>query len=110
MDPVKIGLMGAVGGTLLGFLGGVYGTWNSLQQTNGPRERAFVVKMAALYWIVVPLFVVSVFVLPAPWNQYIWLPYGLWLTYTIRRSDRKQMAIREDEAMSGNEGKSDAAN
>tara|TARA_R110002111_G_C5962038_1_gene369563 strand:- start:88 stop:405 length:318 start_codon:yes stop_codon:yes gene_type:complete len=93
-----IGLIGAVGGTLLGFLGGVYGTWNSIQQTNGPRERAFVVKMSVLFWIVVSLFVVLVFVLPAPWNYYIWLPYGLWLTSTIRRCDLKQQAIREAES------------
>jgi len=110
MDPAKIGLIGAVGGTLLGFLGGVYGSWNSLQQTNGLREWAFVVKMTILYWIVVPLFVVSIFILSAPWNQYIWLPYGLWLTYTIRSSDRKQQALREAETMSGNKGQTDAAN
>ncbi|MFH1303978.1 MAG: hypothetical protein ABIK07_23225 [Planctomycetota bacterium] len=100
MKPETIGLIGALGGTLLGVLGGVYGTWNSVQQTNGPRERAFVVKMSVLFWIVVSLFVVLVFVLPAPWNYYIWLPYGLWLTSTIRRSDLKQQAIREAEAAS----------
>ena len=38
MAPEAIGLIGAVGGTLLGLLGGVYGTWNSIQQTNGPRD------------------------------------------------------------------------
>jgi len=100
LKPETIGLIGALGGTLLGVLGGVYGTWNSVQQTNGPRERAFVVKMSVLFWIVVSLFVVLVFVLPAPWNYYIWLPYGLWLTSTIRRSDLKQQAIREAEAAS----------
>ncbi|WP_299460961.1 hypothetical protein [uncultured Gimesia sp.] len=100
MKPETIGLIGALGGTLLGVLGGVYGTWNSIKQTNGPRERAFVVKMSVLFWIVVSLFVVLVFVLPAPWNYYIWLPYGLWLTSTIRRSDLKQQAIREAESAS----------
>lgn len=100
MDPATVGLIVAVGGTLLGFMGGVYGTWNSIQQTNGPRERTFVVKLAVLYWIVVPIFLVLVFVLPDPWNYYIWLPYGLWLTYTIRRSSIKQQTIREAEAAS----------
>jgi hypothetical protein len=100
LKPETIGLIGALGGTLLGVLGGVYGTWNSIKQTNGPRERAFVVKMSVLFWIVVSLFVVLVFVLPAPWNYYIWLPYGLWLTSTIRRSDLKQQAIREAESAS----------
>ncbi|HAW28123.1 MAG TPA: hypothetical protein DCY03_08400 [Planctomycetaceae bacterium] len=98
MAPEAIGLIGAVGGTLLGLLGGVYGTWNSIQQTKGPRERAYVKKMALMFFIVVPLFVVLVFVLPDPWNYYIWLPYGLWLTTTIRRSALKQQAIREAEA------------
>lgn len=98
MAPEMIGLIGAVGGTLLGFLGGVYGTWNSIQQTNGPRERAYVKKMALMFFIVVSLFVVLVFVLPDPWNYYIWLPYGLWLTSTIRRSALRQQAIREAEA------------
>lgn len=98
MDPATIGLIGAVGGTLLGVLGGVYGTWNGIKKTKGPRERAYVVKLSVLYWIVVPLFVVLVFVLPKPWNHYIWLPYGLWLSYTIRRSALKQQAIRTAEA------------
>ncbi|WP_339736297.1 hypothetical protein [uncultured Gimesia sp.] len=97
MDKATIVLIGAVGGTLLGVLGGVYGTRNSIKQTNGPRERAFVKKMALLYVIMVSTFVALVFLLPDPWNQYIWLPYGLWLNYTIRRSSRKQQAIREAE-------------
>lgn len=100
MDPATIGLIGAVGGSLLGVLGGVYGTWNGIKKTNGPRERAYVVKLSVLYWIVVPLFVVLVFVLPDPWNHFIWLPYGLWLSYTIRESSRKQQAIRDAEAAS----------
>lgn len=102
MAQATIVLIGAVGGTLLG---GLYGTWNSIQQTNGPRERAFVVKLSVLFWIVVSTFVALVFFLPNPWNQYIWLPYGLWLTYTIRRSDPKQQAIREAEAAKAESGK-----
>jgi hypothetical protein len=78
-------------------LGGVFGAWNELRNTNGPRERAYVKKMALLYVIVVSSFVALVFFLPDPWNQYIWLPYGLWLTYTIRRSALKQQAIRTAE-------------
>ncbi|WP_417378766.1 hypothetical protein [Gimesia sp.] len=98
MAPEMIGLIGGVGGTVIGVLGGVYGTWNELRNAQGPQERSYLVKMAVLYWIVVPLFVVLVFVLPDPWNYYIWLPYGLWLTSTIRRSAVKQQTIREAEA------------
>ncbi|HCO26190.1 MAG TPA: hypothetical protein DIT97_25390 [Gimesia maris] len=100
MAPETIGLIGAVGGTLLGFLGGVIGTWNELRNAQGLQERAYLVKMSVLFWVVVPLFVVAVFLLPDPWNQYLWLPYGLWLTYTIRRSSIKQQALREAEAAS----------
>lgn len=44
---------GAVVGPILGFLGGAFGTYCSIRNTNGPKERAFMVKSAVWTWLFV---------------------------------------------------------
>ncbi|WP_417375895.1 hypothetical protein [Gimesia maris] len=100
MAPETIGLIGGVGGTVIGVLGGVVGTWFSIKNTNGPAEKAFMIRVSTAMWILVPLFILLVFVLPQPWNQLIWIPYAFCLTWSIRRSSIKQQAIREAEVAS----------
>ncbi|WP_417389297.1 hypothetical protein [Gimesia sp.] len=98
MAPETIGLIGGVGGTVIGVLGGVVGTWCSIKNTNGPAEKAFMIRIATMMWIMIPLFLLLLFLLPQPWNQLIWIPYAVCLTWSIRQCNRKQQAIREGEA------------
>ncbi|MBN1360227.1 MAG: sigma-70 family RNA polymerase sigma factor [Sedimentisphaerales bacterium] len=48
---VATGLSGAILGPILGLLGGVFGCWCSIKNTDSPRERRFVLKMVALVWV-----------------------------------------------------------
>jgi len=91
------GLIGGIGGSVLGVLGGVIGTWFSIKNTNGPRERAFMVKTAVIVWVAVTLFLVLLLTLPQPYNYLMWIPYGILLPVGINRTNRIQAEIRKQE-------------
>ena len=52
MNPGFIGLIGGIVGGIIGVAGGLLGTYFSIKNTNGPRERAFVIKasMRVGFW------------------------------------------------------------
>jgi hypothetical protein len=58
------GWVGAVAGGLLGVLGGAIGTYFTIKNTNGPRERLFAIKASIICWV----FVALVFAIQK-WNQ-----------------------------------------
>src|SRR5262249_14628033 len=79
VDPRTIGLIGGVGGAVLGVLGGVVGTYFSIKNTAGPRERAFMIRAAALAWVAVATFLVALWWTPLPYRALLWVPYLLLL-------------------------------
>lgn len=110
---VKIGLAGvgnagsavtAVGagagiiGGVLGTLGGFLRTYCSIKNTNGPRERRFMVREAVVCWIAVIVLLLLLFLLPRPYNFCVWIPYGILLPLAIVRGNRAQQRIRREEA------------
>ena len=92
------GLVGAVVGSAIGIVGGAVGTWASVRNTHGPRERRLMVRAAIGAWIFVTAFVVLLLVLPSPYRWLIWIPYGLLLPWAIISLNKKQRAIRLEEA------------
>jgi hypothetical protein len=95
---VHPGTVGAIVGSALGVIGGLIGTYFSVRNTNGPRERAFVVKAAAIAWVTVSAFLAGLLVLPSPWRFGLWVPYAILLPLGIRRFNREQTRIRQEEA------------
>jgi hypothetical protein len=95
------GLIGGVGGGLLGLLGGIFGTYCSIRNTRGPRERAFMIKASVVCWLVVVLFVGLLFALPSPTRHFLWIPYVILLPTGTLYWNRKQRLIRQQE--SGNQ-------
>ncbi len=91
------GLTGGIIGGVIGVAGGLLGTYFSIKNTNGPRERAFVIKSALLCWILVIVFLLGLYLIPLPYNQLLWIPYALLLGFGINRWNRAQNAIREEE-------------
>lgn len=63
-----IKMIGGVVGVMavIGVLGSVVSTWFSIKNTNGPAEKAFMIRIATVMWILIPLFVLLIFVLPQP--------------------------------------------
>ena len=94
MNP---GIVGGIIGGLIGLAGGAAGTYASIKNTQGPRERQFMVRVSVVAWIVITLFLVLLFVLPSPYRWLIWIPYGVALPWAIVSLNRKQQAIRSDE-------------
>lgn len=91
------GIVGGIIGGTLGLAGGAIGTYASIKNTGGPRERQFMVRTAMVVWVVVTLFVILLFVLPNPYRWLIWIPYGVALPLAVVSLNRKQQAIRLEE-------------
>jgi hypothetical protein len=101
MDQQTLILVGAFGGAALGVLGGLVGTYFSIRNTNGPRERAFVVRSAVMCWVSATAFVVAILVTPKPYDILLWLPYMAALPFVARAWNRRQMQIRGEESSAG---------
>ena len=91
------GLVGGITGGILGLAGGAIGTYASIKNTAGPRERQFMVRTAVIAWALITLFVILLFVLPNPYRWLLWIPYGVALPLAIVSLNRKQHAIRSEE-------------
>jgi len=94
MDP---GTICAIAGSAIGVFGGIFGTYFSIKNTIGPKERSFVMKASALTWVTVVIFLCALLLLPSPYNNLMWLPYGLLIGFGIRKFNETQRRIREAE-------------
>jgi hypothetical protein len=94
------GIIGGVGGVL----GGAVGTYFSIKNTSGPRERAFMIQIAIVAWIVITAFVLGLLALPRPFNFLLWVPYAIFLPLAILWSNRRQDRIRATEATASTKG------
>jgi hypothetical protein len=89
-------LIGGIAGSLIGAAGGLIGTYFSVKNTNGPRERAFMVRAAIVCWVGVSVLMAGVVLLPQA-RLWFWIPYCILLPVGIRYGNRKQTAIRRKE-------------
>ena len=94
MTPQTIG---AIACSAIGIFGGIVGTYFGIKNTNGSKERSFVIKASAMTWVAVAGFLCALLLLPSPYNHLMWLPYGLFLGFLIRRLNEKQKRVREDD-------------
>jgi hypothetical protein len=94
------GLIGAIIGGGLGLVGGAIGTYFSIKNTLGPRERSFMVTVSVIAWVAITAFLVGLLMLPKPYNFLLWVPYGIALPLSIRWCNQRQRKIRTEEAAS----------
>ena len=92
------GLIGGIAGCVIGLIGGIIGTWVSIRNTSGPREKAFTIKASVIVWIAGSVFLTLLFLLPTPWRFYLWIPYGILLPLGIMKWNRTQQRIRQEES------------
>lgn len=88
--------LGGIVGSVLGILGGVVGTYFSIKNTNGPRERRFVIRGAVVVWIALGLTAVVVFLVPylRPWAL---VPLCTLVAIGVPLWNRRQETIRREE-------------
>jgi Ca2+/Na+ antiporter len=95
---MEAGIIGGILGGVLGTLGGAIGTWCSIRNTRGPRERAFMVRASVVAWIAIIVFLALLLLLPHPYRLWMWVPYGILLPFGIMRLNRRLAEIRAGES------------
>ncbi len=78
--------------------GGVVGTYFSIKNTAGPRERSFMIRVSAIAWVAITAFLAGLLLLPKPYNWLLWVPYAIALPLCIRSLNQRQRQIRTEEA------------
>lgn len=91
---------GALLGAILGFLGGGIGCYFSIKNTQGPRERAFVIKACVVCWLLVAAFILGLWLIPGIYKAVLGVAYVVVLIAGIARWNRRQAQIRSEEARS----------
>ena len=101
MDDRMVGLVGGIAGSVIGVLGGLIGTYFSIKNTNGPGERAFMIRGAVLCWLGLTAFLAVLFLVPRPWNLLLWVVYAPALMLFVRWGNRGQARVRAEEGAPG---------
>ena len=91
------GLVGGLVGGIFGVMGGAIGTYFSIKNTNGPLERAFMIKASVITWLAIIIFLVMLLVIPMPYNYLAWIPYGILLPIGIYKINKTQAELRDRE-------------
>jgi Ca2+/Na+ antiporter len=89
---------GPILGSLIGILGGAFGTYCSIKNTKGPRERAFMVRASLVCWVGVAIFVLGMLFAPAPYKYGLIGIYVMVLLLAVRYWNRRQAVIRAEES------------
>jgi hypothetical protein len=102
MDSGTIGAwVGGILGGLLGIGGGALGTYFTIKNTQGPRERAFTIRASIVCWAFVIAFLVGLWLIPFWYNMLLWVPYPILLVLGIRKWNQTQLRIRQQESGQG---------
>ena len=94
---MNAGIVGGILGAVIGIAGGIVGTWCSIRNTRGPRERAFMIRASVVAWLAIALFLALLLLLPYPYRLWMWLPYGILLPLGIMYTNRRLAEIRRAE-------------
>ena len=95
---MNAGVIGGTIGCVVGVIGGIIGTYFSIRNTNGVREREFMIRVAVLVWGLAVVFVGLLLILPNPYRWFVYLPVGLLMGMGIPYLNKKQQSIREEES------------
>lgn len=95
-NPESIALMGAVAGSVIGIAGGLLGTYFSIKNTYGPRERRLMILTALVIWAILGAALAMAYAFPSlrPW---MWAPIAITVLLVIPRVNRRQQEIRREE-------------
>ena len=91
ISPTAERIIGGIVGTAIGLTM----TYLNIKNAKGPREKAFAIRIALIYWTAIALLVVLPFLLPTP--IYYWTPFWIALALAAKYLYRKQREIRAEE-------------
>jgi Na+-transporting NADH:ubiquinone oxidoreductase subunit NqrD len=108
VDGATLGIIGGIGGALLGLIGGGIGTYVSIKNAQGPRERSFLVSVSVMAWVALVAFLATLFLIPAPFRFFLWLPWIGLLIWGVRVWKQRHAHIRAEEAAERDPAEPDA--
>jgi Ca2+/Na+ antiporter len=97
---MNAGYIGAIAGSIIGLAGGVIGTYCSIKNTKGPKERIFMIKASVVGWLGIGIFIALVFLFPNPYRWFLFIPYIILLPIGIILGNKRQAKIRAEESRS----------
>lgn len=93
------GVIGGLVGSLIGICGAVIGGYYSIRNTNGPKERKFMVRLTVIVAILVLMLLVVVFSVGNPRANWVMIPFfALVLPALIYFGNKRQRKIRAEES------------
>ena len=96
---MHLGLIGIIVGSVVVLAGGLFGTYCSIKNTNGPRERAFMIKANVVVWIAVLIYLGLLLILSNSNSYYVvWIFYGILMPLGIITLNRRRQKIRKTES------------
>ena len=99
MDWIRVSAwIGPIVGGGIGLLGAMIGTYFTVRNTSGPRERRFVIKASILCWIIVLLFVTGMVLIPGWYKLLLIISYLIGLIVGIRKWNEIQFRLQREES------------
>lgn len=92
------GWLGGILGVVLGLGGGILGTYIPYRLATSKRQKAHILRNAALVLALVLVLMLGQALAPWPWNLLLWIPYILVLLLMITWMNQGQRRIAEEEA------------
>ena len=92
------GWIGPIVGGGGGLLGAGIGAYFAIKNTQGPRERAFVIKACILCWVFVALFIAGLCLIPSWYKLLLVIPYVVVGCFGLRKWNEIQFRIRKEES------------
>ena len=97
MSAAGIEIVVCVGCTL-GLLGAAIGSWVSIHNTKGPRERAFVIRSVIYAWLLMILIMLPFLFIGSAYFAFAWIPYTILMSIGVSYWNKKQAKIRKEES------------
>ena len=94
LTPEMTGLLGAVIGSVIGFAGGLLGTWMAFGNVPGSVQSRFLKKAAVFCWIGALAFTATTLLVPGTWKWLLWSVYGPLLAGFLRSVNHTQAALQ----------------
>ncbi len=95
---MNAGLIGGIIGGIIGVAGGAIGTYFSIKNTHGPKERTFIIKASVIFWVFGIIFITLLLFLAFPYKWLLWLPYGILLPIGIQGMNKRLRQIQQEES------------
>ena len=96
------GWIGGIAGIMIGLAGGIVGSYFSIKNTNGPRERALMVKAGVACWVAGAVSLgLMLRYMYSPYRFLLLIPFWILMPIGIVTLNRAQQRIRAEEAREG---------